>query len=55
MRVLLIKDDRVASQGIEPMLRAEGFTIDTVDLDEEGQALDKLRDYDMAHFGPKPV
>jgi two-component system, cell cycle response regulator CtrA len=47
MRVLLIEDDSVAAQGIELMLKTEGFNIYSTDLGEEGVDLGKLYDYDI--------
>ena len=47
MRVLLIEDDRATAQGIELMLKSEGFNIYTTDLGEEGVDLGKLYDYDI--------
>ncbi|MFZ4601680.1 MAG: response regulator, partial [Caulobacterales bacterium] len=47
MRVLLIEDDSVTAQGIELMLKTEGFNIYTTDLGEEGIDLGKLYDYDI--------
>ena len=47
MRVLLIEDDSATAQGIELMLKSEGFNVYTTDLGEEGvdlgeDALDEL-------------
>jgi two-component system, cell cycle response regulator CtrA len=42
MRVLLIEDDRATAQGIELMLKSEGFN-----MGEEGVDLGKLYDYDI--------
>jgi two-component system cell cycle response regulator CtrA len=47
MRVLLIEDDSVTAQGIELMLKTEGFNCYTTDLGEEGIDLGKLYDYDI--------
>lgn len=47
MRVLLIEDDSATAQGIELMLKTEGFIIYTTDLGEEGVDLGKLYDYDV--------
>jgi len=47
MRVLLIEDDRATAQGIELMLKSEGFNVYTTDLGEEGVDLGKLYDYDI--------
>jgi len=47
MRVLLIEDDSATAQGIELMLKSEGFNTYTTDLGEEGVDLGKLYDYDI--------
>ena len=47
MRVLLIEDDMTTAQGIELMLKSQGFNIYTTDLGEEGVDLGKLYDYDI--------
>jgi len=47
MRVLLIEDDSATAQGIELMLKTEGFNVYTTDLGEEGVDLGKLYDYDI--------
>src|SRR6202163_3413006 len=47
MRVLLIEDDRTTAQGIELMLKSEGFNVYTTELGEEGIDLGKLYDYDL--------
>ena len=47
MRVLLIEDDSATAQGIELMLKSEGFNVYTTDLGEEGIDLGKIYDYDM--------
>jgi len=47
MRVLLIEDDRATAQGIELMLKSEGFNVYVTDLGEEGVDLGKLYDYDI--------
>jgi len=47
MRVLLIEDDSATAQGIELMLKTEGFNVYTTDLGEEGVDLGKLYDYDV--------
>jgi two-component system cell cycle response regulator CtrA len=47
MRVLLIEDDSVTAQGIELMLKSEGFNTYTTDMGEEGIDLGKLYDYDI--------
>jgi two-component system, cell cycle response regulator CtrA len=47
MRVLLIEDDRAVAQGIEIVLKSEGFNVYTTDLGEEGVDLGKIYDYDL--------
>ena len=47
MRVLLIEDDTATAQGIELMLKSEGFNIYVTDLGEEGVDLGKYYDYDI--------
>ncbi len=47
MRVLLIEDDRATAQGIELMLKSEGFNVYVTDYGEEGVDLGKLYDYDI--------
>ena len=47
MRVLLIEDDTIMAQGIEMMLKTEGFNVYTTDLGEEGVDLGKIYDYDL--------
>jgi two-component system cell cycle response regulator CtrA len=47
MRVLLIEDDNATAQGIELMLKSEGFNVYTTDLGEEGVDLGKIYDYDL--------
>ncbi|PWE16779.1 DNA-binding response regulator [Marinicauda salina] len=47
MRILLIEDDRATAQGIELMLKSDGFNVYTTDLGEEGVDLGKLYDYDL--------
>jgi two-component system cell cycle response regulator CtrA len=47
MRVLLIEDDRATAQGIELMLKSEGFNSYSTDMGEEGVDLGKLYDYDI--------
>jgi two-component system cell cycle response regulator CtrA len=44
---LLIEDDSATAQGIEMMLKSEGFNIYSTDLGEEGIDLGKLYDYDI--------
>lgn len=46
MRILQIEDDAVTAMSVEMMLRAEGFTVFTTDLGEEGADLAKREDYD---------
>src|SRR6202020_1456369 len=47
MRALLIEDDSATAQGIELMLKSEGFNVYTTDLGEEGIDLGKIYDYDL--------
>src|SRR5210317_1117667 len=47
MRVLLVEDDTATAQGIEMMLRSEGFVCDTTDMGEDGLEIGKLYDYDI--------
>jgi two-component system cell cycle response regulator CtrA len=47
MRVLLIEDDSSTAQSIELMLKADGLTVYTTDLGEEGVDLAKIYDYDL--------
>jgi two-component system cell cycle response regulator CtrA len=47
MRVLLVEDDSAAAMGVQIMLEAEGFTVYTTDLGEEGVDLGKIYDYDL--------
>jgi two-component system cell cycle response regulator CtrA len=47
MRVLLIEDDSSTAQSIELMLKADGFSIYTTDLGEEGVDLARIYDYDL--------
>ena len=47
MRVLLIEDDTATAQGIELMLKSEGFNVYVTDLGEEGVDLGKYYDYDI--------
>lgn len=46
MRVLQIEDDAVTAMSVELMLRAEGFTVYTTDLGEEGADLARHEAYD---------
>ena len=47
MRVLLIEDEPTTARAIELMLTAEGLTVYSTDLGEEGLDLGKLYDYDI--------
>src|SRR3954452_9091710 len=47
MRGLLMEDDSATAQGIELMLKSEGFNVYTTDLGEEGIDLGKIYDYDL--------
>ena len=47
MRVLLVEDDAATAQGIEMMLKSEGFNTYVTDYGEEGVDLGKLYDYDI--------
>jgi two-component system cell cycle response regulator CtrA len=47
MRILLIEDEPTTAKSIELMLNAEGFSVYTTDLGEEGLDLGKLYDYDL--------
>jgi len=47
MRVLLIEDDSSTAQSIELMLKADGFSIYSTDLGEEGLDLARIYDYDL--------
>ncbi len=47
MRVLLVEDDTATSQGIEMMLRSEGYVCDATDMGEDGLEIGKLYDYDI--------
>ncbi|HSR72672.1 MAG TPA: response regulator transcription factor [Kiloniellales bacterium] len=47
MRVLLVEDDSATAQGIEMMLRSEGYVCDTTDMGEDGLEIGKLYDYDI--------
>ena len=53
MRVLLIEDDTATAQGIELMLKSEGFNVYTTDLGEEGVDLGKLYDC-LLYTSPSP-
>ena len=47
MRVLLVEDDNATAQGIEMMLRSEGYVCDATDMGEDGLEIGKLYDYDI--------
>ena len=47
MRVLLVEDDAATAQGIEMMLRSEGYVCDATDMGEDGLEIGKLYDYDI--------
>ncbi len=47
MRVLLVEDDPATAQGIEMMLRSEGYVCDVTDMGEDGLEIGKLYDYDI--------
>ncbi|WP_293118159.1 response regulator transcription factor CtrA [Moorena sp. SIO3E8] len=47
MRVLLVEDDSATAQGIEMMLRSEGYVCDTTDMGEDGLEIGKIYDYDI--------
>ena len=47
MRVLLVEDDTATAQGIEMMLRSEGYVCDATDMGEDGLEIGKLYDYDI--------
>ena len=47
MRVLLVEDDAATAQGIEMMLRSEGYVCDSTDMGEDGLEIGKLYDYDI--------
>jgi two-component system cell cycle response regulator CtrA len=47
MRVLLVEDDTATAQGIEMMLRSEGYVCDSTDMGEDGLEIGKLYDYDI--------
>jgi two-component system cell cycle response regulator CtrA len=47
MRVLLVEDDSATAQGIEMMLRSEGYVCDATDMGEDGLEIGKLYDYDI--------
>jgi len=47
MRVLLVEDDAPTAQGIEMMLKSEGYVCDTTDMGEDGLEIGKIYDYDI--------
>jgi len=47
MRVLLVEDDPATAQGIEMMLRSEGYVCDVTDMGEDALEIGKLYDYDI--------
>jgi two-component system cell cycle response regulator CtrA len=47
MRVLVVEDDRMMTQLIETMLKAEGMVVDSTALGEDGLEIGKLYDYDI--------
>ena len=47
MRVLLVEDDSATAQGIEMMLKSEGYVCDSTDMGEDGLEIGKLYDYDI--------
>src|SRR3546814_14063370 len=47
MRVLLVEDDTATAQGIEMMLRSEGYVCDTTDIGEDGLEIGKTYEYDI--------
>src|ERR1700735_3477392 len=47
MRILLLRDDRVAARGISLMLRSVGAVVDHADTGEEGLELARHYDYDI--------
>ncbi|WP_342261864.1 response regulator transcription factor [Alphaproteobacteria bacterium endosymbiont of Tiliacea citrago] len=47
MRVLVVEDDKIASNMITKALRKEGFTCNQTDLAEDALKLSKLSDYDI--------
>jgi two-component system cell cycle response regulator CtrA len=46
MRVLLIEDDRAAARSVELLLKADGFTLETTGLGEDGIGLAQAFAYD---------
>lgn len=53
MRVLLVEHDLVTAQGIELMLKSEGYVCDITDMGEDGLEIAKLYDYDVIVLDPK--
>ncbi len=47
MRALLVEDDPATAQGIEMMLRSEGYVCDVTDMGEDALEIGKLYDYDI--------
>jgi two-component system cell cycle response regulator CtrA len=47
MRLLLIEDDLTVAEGVELMLRAEDFQVETADFGQDGIDLAKLNEYDI--------
>ena len=47
MRILMVEDDSAATQSLELLLKAEGFTVYSTGLGEEGVDLAKIYDYDL--------
>ena len=47
MRVLLIEDDEFIANGVELILKSDGFTVYTTGLGEEAVELGKFYDYDV--------
>ncbi|WP_020592224.1 response regulator transcription factor CtrA [Kiloniella laminariae] len=47
MRVLLVEDDAPTAQGIEMMLKSEGYVCDKTDMGEDGLEIGKIYDYDI--------
>ncbi|MFD2207983.1 response regulator transcription factor CtrA [Kiloniella antarctica] len=47
MRVLLVEDDAPTAQGIEMMLKSEGYVCDSTDMGEDGLEIGKIYDYDI--------
>ena len=47
MRILLIEDDEAAARGLELLLTAQGLSVFTTGLGEEGVDLGRIYDYDL--------